>query len=78
MFFIIFVAISKKSDAEKRNRAMMLRLCPECHESVSNGATVCPHCGHSFISEPEFWVCPNCRRKNHIKVGTCGCGEVKP
>ena len=78
MFILIFIAIGKKSDAEAKNRALMVKMCPDCHESISNGATECPHCGHSFITEPDFWICPRCRRKNYNNVGTCGCGEVKP
>ncbi len=78
MFFLIFVALSKKSQAEEKNKKLSTRLCPSCHESISNDATVCIHCGRDLLQKHEFWICPKCKRKNRDYVGTCACGEERP
>lgn len=77
-FFMIFVAISKKGEAEERNVQLNQKTCPYCKEKISIDSTVCERCGSKLIAKPDFWICQKCGRKNHIYVGTCACGEGRP
>lgn len=53
---------------------MGLTTCPKCGETISNKATVCPHC-NSGVSKNNLIVCEDCKKEYDISMGTCpNCG----
>ena len=38
----------------------MLQPCPECKQSVSETAEMCPHCGYRLLGRAHLVPCPHC------------------
>lgn len=53
---------------------MSLITCPKCGESISEKATICPHCKFS-LSQQNLIVCEDCGRAYEMKLSACpNCG----
>lgn len=53
---------------------MGLTTCPKCGETISEKATVCPHC-NSGVSKNNLIMCEDCKKEYDISMGTCpNCG----
>lgn len=53
---------------------MGLTTCPKCGETISDKATVCPHC-NSGVSKNNLIMCEDCKKEYNISIGTCpNCG----
>lgn len=53
---------------------MSLITCPKCGESISEKATICPHCKFS-LSQQNLIVCEDCGREYEMKLSACpNCG----
>ena len=53
---------------------MGLSPCPKCGESISEKATVCPHC-NSDVSKSNLITCEDCKKEYDISMETCpNCG----
>jgi hypothetical protein len=60
---------------EKENDAMALIPCTECKQSISEEATVCPHCGKPQPADSSF-KCLECFVTNYETTRLCrGCGK---
>jgi predicted amidophosphoribosyltransferase len=40
----------------------MLKDCPECRQSVSDSAELCPHCGYRLIGREHLVFCTTCSK----------------
>jgi predicted amidophosphoribosyltransferase len=40
-----------------------LKECPECRQSVSDSAELCPHCGYRLAGRENLVLCPTCNRE---------------
>ena len=53
---------------------MGLTTCPKCGETISDKATVCPHC-NSGVSKNNLIMCEDCKKEYNISMRTCpNCG----
>lgn len=53
---------------------MGLITCPKCGETISERATVCPHC-HLNLSRQNLMMCEDCGTEYEIKLSACpNCG----
>lgn len=53
---------------------MGLTTCPKCGETISEKATVCPHC-NSDVSKNNLIMCEDCKKEYDISMRTCpNCG----
>lgn len=53
---------------------MGLTTCPKCGETISEKATVCPHCS-SGVSKDNIIICEDCGNEYDISMETCpNCG----
>ncbi|MCF7962213.1 MAG: zinc ribbon domain-containing protein [Pirellula sp.] len=41
----------------------MLKDCPECRQSVSDSAELCPHCGYRLIGREHLVFCRSCSKE---------------
>jgi predicted amidophosphoribosyltransferase len=41
----------------------MLKECPECQQSVSDSAELCPHCGYRLVGRENTVFCSTCKRE---------------
>lgn len=57
---------------------MGLTTCPKCGKTISEKATVCPHC-NSDVSKNNSIMCEDCNKEYDISMGTCpNCGCPNP
>ena len=49
---------------------MGLTTCPKCGETISDKATVCPHC-NSGVSKNILIMCEDCKKEYNISMRTC-------
>ena len=49
---------------------MGLTTCPKCGETISDKATVCPHC-NSGVSKNNLIMCEDCKKEYNISMRTC-------
>lgn len=53
---------------------MGLITCPKCGKTISEKATVCPHCG-SNVSKHNLIMCEDCKKEYDISMAACpNCG----
>lgn len=53
---------------------MGLITCPKCGETISDKATVCPHC-NSSVSKHNLITCEDCKKEYDISLAACpNCG----
>lgn len=57
---------------------MGLTTCPECGETISEKAGICPHCNSNIVKR-NLVVCEDCQREYHMTMATCPyCGCPNP
>lgn len=53
---------------------MGLTHCPKCGETISEKATVCPHC-NSGVLKNNLIICEDCKKEYNVLMGACpNCG----